>query len=58
MKDFKLHDRVRIKKTGEIAFIVWYNEKYPEVDSFLLEIKGKNEMPAFYERDDFEVLGD
>ena len=57
IKDFKMHDRVKIKKTGEIAFIVWYDEN-PEHDSFLLEIDGKNEMPDFYKRADFEVLGD
>lgn len=57
-RDFKMHDRVRIKKTGEIAFIVWYDKKYPEHDSFLLEIMDKNEMPEFYERKDFDVLGD
>ena len=56
--DFKLFDRVKLKATGEIAFIVWYNEDYPKVDSFLLEIKGKNELPKFYKRADFEVIGD
>lgn len=58
MINYKMHDRVRIKETGEIAFIVWYNEDDPTEDSFLLEIMGKNEMPKFYERKDFEVLGD
>jgi len=57
-KDFRLHDRVQINKTGEIAFIVWYDEEYPAHDSFLLEIMGEDEMPKFYERKDFEVLGD
>ena len=57
-KDFKMHDRVRIKETGEIAFIVWYDSKYPEHDSFLLEKMGKDEAPEFYERKDFDVLGD
>ena len=56
--DFKLHDRVILKLTKEIGFIVWYDEDYPEHDSFLIEIMGKNEMPHFYKRDDFEVLGE
>ncbi|MBR2677749.1 MAG: hypothetical protein IKE28_12705 [Solobacterium sp.] len=57
-KDFKMHDRVLIKATGEIAFIVWYDDEYPLHDSFLLETLGKNEMPKFYTRSDFEVIGD
>ena len=55
--DFKLHDRVKIKSTGEIAFIVWYHELYPEHDSFLLDKLGAEEMPKFYKRADFEVVG-
>ena len=53
-----MHDRVRIKETNEIAFIVWYNEDDPSEDSFLLEILDKNEMPKFYKRKDFEVIGE
>ena len=58
MTEYKMHDRVRIKKTGEIAFIVWYDEEDSKMDSFLLEIAGKNEMPKFYKRKDFEVIGE
>ena len=50
-----MHKKVRIKKTGEIAYIVWYNDDYDK-DSFLLDIADKNQMPDFYERADFEFL--
>ena len=58
MAEYKMHDRVRMKETGEIAFIVWYDEENPENDSFLLEIPDKDEMPKFYKRKDFDVIGD
>lgn len=56
MIDVEMHEEVIIKKTGEHAFIVWFDEENPEKDSYLLEIKGKCEMPDFYERKDFEKL--
>ena len=55
MNDCKLHEEVEIKATGERAFIVWYDED-SDHDSFLLEIKGKNEMPLFYKRKDFQKI--
>lgn len=54
MKDIKLYDKVRIKKTKEIAFVVDINSK--GLDSYILEIIDKNEMPKFYKRADFEKI--
>ena len=53
--DIKLHDEVIIKETKEHAFVVWISDNSNE-DSYLLEIKGKNEMPHFYSKDDFTIL--
>ena len=50
-----MHKKVRIKATGELAYIVWYDEKEGH-DSFLLDIIDKNEMPEFYSFADFELL--
>lgn len=50
-----LHKKVKIKATGEIAYIVWYDE-HPEHDSFLLDLAEKDELPLFYEFDDFIFL--
>ena len=55
MRDYKLHDEVRIKETGERAFIVWYDEEEGH-DSILIEIDGKCEMPKFYKRKDIEII--
>lgn len=57
MRDYNLYDEVEIIATGEHAFIIWYDE-IPEHDSIMLEIKGKNEFPKFYERKDFRVIRD
>ncbi len=54
-KDVQLYDEVVILKTGERAFIVDIDTT-PGHDSFMLEIKGKNEMPDFYKRKDFKFL--
>ena len=54
-RDYKLYDKVRIKKTGEIAFIVWYDDTKGH-DSVMLEIDEANEMPEFYKRADFEII--
>lgn len=45
---FKRHttQKVKIKATGEIAYIVWYDE-HPEHDSFLLDLAEKEELPHF-----------
>ncbi|MCR5034394.1 MAG: hypothetical protein K6B42_03120 [Clostridia bacterium] len=56
--EIKMHDRVRIKATGETAFIVWFNEDDPSQDSFLLELENKDEMPKYYKRRDFEIIGE
>ncbi len=56
--DFRLYDRVRIRKTGEEAFIVRFDDLYPEHDSFLLDLAGRDEMPKFYRRADFDVIGE
>ena len=50
---YKLYDYVEIRSTHERGFIVWFDEEHPEKDSFLIEIKGKCEMPDFYESKDF-----
>ncbi len=50
-KRIKLYDKVRIKKTGEIAFVVDAKKGI-----YMLEIDGANEMPHFYDRDDFEKV--
>ena len=50
-----LHKKVKIKATGEIAYIVWYDE-HPEHDSFLLDLAERDELPLFYEFDDFIFL--
>ena len=50
-----LHKKVKIKATGEIAYIVWYDE-HPEHDSFLLDLAEKEELPHFYKFDDFIFL--
>ena len=51
-----MNDRVRIKATGEIAYVVFFDEiaDYPE--KYLLEIVNKNETPRQYDRDEFEVI--
>jgi hypothetical protein len=48
-------DEVEILKTGERAFVVWADDN-PAHDSYLLEIKEKNEMPDFYSRKDFKLI--
>ncbi len=58
MRDVNMHDKVRIKETNEIAFIVWFNEENDSEDSYLLEKNGKEEFPTFYRRKDFEVVGE
>ncbi|WP_432643219.1 hypothetical protein [Acidaminococcus sp.] len=55
MHDIKELDEVQILKTGEYAFVVWADDD-PTHDSYLLEIKGKNEMPNFYSRKDFKFI--
>ncbi|WP_276690146.1 MULTISPECIES: hypothetical protein [Acidaminococcus] len=55
MKDIKLYDEVEILSTGERAFVVDVDEN-PDHDSYMLEIKGKNEMPDFYKRKDFKFI--
>lgn len=50
-----LHKKVKIKATGEIAYIVWYDE-HPEHDSFLLDLAERDELPHFYKFDDFIFL--
>ncbi|WP_178323699.1 hypothetical protein [Acidaminococcus timonensis] len=49
-------DEVEILKTGERAIVVWADDD-PAHDSYLLDIKGKNEMPDFYSRKDFKLIG-
>lgn len=55
-RDVRMHDRVRIKATGEIAYVVFFDEGANYPDKYLLEIADKNEMPKQYDRDEFEVI--
>ena len=55
MKDIQLYDEVEILNTGERAFVVDIDEA-PGHDSYMLEIKGKNELPDFYKRKDFKFI--
>ncbi|WP_297862662.1 hypothetical protein [uncultured Acidaminococcus sp.] len=48
-------DEVEILKTGERAFVVGADDD-PAHDRYLLEIKGKNEMPDFYSQRDFKLI--
>ena len=48
-------DEVEILKTRERAFVVWADDN-PAHDSYLLEIKEKNEMPDFYSQKDFKLI--
>ena len=54
MNEIKLYDKVKIKKTGEIAVVVWIDEN-PNHNSYILEKVGKEEAPVFYRREDFEI---
>ena len=47
---------MRIKATGEIAYVVFFDEGADYPDEYLLEIADKNEMPKQYDRDDFKVI--
>lgn len=47
---------MRIKATGEIAYVVFFDEGAGYPDKYLLEIADKNEMPKQYDRDEFEVI--
>ena len=58
MDGLKMYDKVRIKKDGATAFIVWFDEDDETKDSYMLEIEGADEMPRFYKREDFEIIGD
>lgn len=52
---FHLHDKVRIKETGEIGFIVWVSDSLKD-DCYLVEIMGRNEMPKFYGENQIEIV--
>lgn len=54
MENIKLYDKVKIKRTNEIAVVVDINSK--GLDSYILEKVDKNEMPKFYKRADFEKI--
>lgn len=52
-EEYKEHDEVIIKETGERGFIVWIDEKN---DSMLVEIANKNEMPKFYKKSEIKHI--
>ena len=54
-KEIQLYDEVEILKTGERAFVVEM-DTHPRHDSYMLEIKDKNELPLFYKRKDFKFI--
>ncbi len=54
-KEIQLYDEVEILKTGERAFVVEM-DTHPGHDSYMLEIKDKNELPLFYKRKDFKFI--
>lgn len=56
MKVIKEHDKVKIKKTGELGFIVWMDEEFPKTQSVLIEIMGNVGPVDFYTLDDFELV--
>lgn len=55
MNDIQLYDEVELLETGERAFVVWF-DNIPGHDSYLLEIKGKNALPHFYQRKEFKFI--
>ncbi len=52
-EEYKLHDEVIIKETGERGFVVWMDDKN---DSVLVEITGKNEMPKFHKKSEIKQI--
>ena len=54
MEEYQLYDYVEIENTQERGFIVWLDNKQ---DSYMIEIKGKYELPKFYQRKDFKRIG-
>ncbi len=52
-EEYKEHDEVIIKETGERGFVVWIDDKN---DSVLVEITEKNEMPKFYKKSEIKHI--
>lgn len=52
---YHLHDKVRIKETGETGFIVWISDSLKD-DCYLVEITGRDEMPKFYEENQIALV--
>ncbi len=54
-----MHKKVKIITNGKIAYVVWYSKDYyvdPNNVSYLLDLTYEDEMPEFYERNEFELI--
>ena len=54
MNTVRVNDKVTIKKTNKTAIVAWIDES-KDNENYLLEIEDSNEMPKFYNREDFET---
>lgn len=55
-REIQEHDKVRLKKTGELGFIVWIHDEFPEKDSVMIEMMGNEGPVHFYKSEDFELV--
>ena len=54
-----MHKKVRIIANGKLAYVVWYSNDYfknPEKARYMLDLADEDELPLFYERNEFELL--
>ncbi len=54
MDTIGVNDKVTIKKNKKTAVVAWIDES-KDHENYLLEIEGSEEIPKFYNRDDFEI---